>query len=55
MNKFLLLLLVPFAVLANPIDDLCPQFVLRGAPVSQLPNTVYLCKQNYAMNYRTDT
>ena len=55
MNKFLFLLLVPFTVLANPIDDLCPQFTLRGAPVSQQPNTIYLCKQNYALNYRTDT
>jgi endonuclease G len=55
MNKFLFLSLVPFAVLANPIDDLCPQFTLRGAPVSQQPNTIYLCKQNYALNYRSDT
>lgn len=55
MKQFLLFLLVPFSVLANPIDDQCPQFVLRGAPVSQQPNTIYLCKQNYAMNYRTDT
>lgn len=55
MKKFILLILIPFSVLANPIDDQCPQFVLRGAPVSILNNTVYLCKQNYAMNYRTDT
>jgi len=55
MKRLLVLLLLPFAVLANPIDDQCPQFVLRGAPVSQIPNTLYLCKQNYAINYRTDT
>lgn len=55
MKKILFLLLVPFTALANPIDDQCPQFVLRGAPVSQLTDTIYLCKQNYAINYRTDT
>jgi endonuclease G len=57
MRKLLLLLLIPFAVLANPIDNQCPQFVLRGAPVSQLPQntTQYLCKRNYAIHYRYDT
>ena len=57
MNKLLLLLLIPFAALANPIDDQCPQHVLRGAPVSpQAPGTTqYLCKQNYAIHYRYDT
>lgn len=55
MKKILFLLLMPFVVLANPIDDQCPQFVLRGAPVSQRIDTLYLCKQNYAINYRTDT
>lgn len=57
MRKLLLLLLIPFAVLANPIDDQCPQHVLRGAPVSpQAPGTTqYLCKQNYAIHYRYDT
>ena len=56
MRKLLLLLLIPFAVLANPIDDLCPQHVLRGAPVSPITaNTQYLCKQNYAIHYRYDT
>jgi endonuclease G len=55
-RKLLLLLLIPFAVLANPIDDLCPQHVLRGAPVSPITaNTQYLCKQNYAIHYRYDT
>ena len=56
MKKFLLLLLLPFAALANPIDDQCPQHVLRGAPVSLLQsNTQYLCKTNYAIHYRYDT
>ena len=58
MRKFLLaLLLVPFAAFANPIDDNCPQFVVRGAPVTSLPagTTQYLCKQNYAIHYRYDT
>ena len=55
MKRFLFLLLVPFSVFANPIDEMCPQFVLRGAPVSQITSTIYLCKQNYAINYRTDT
>ena len=56
MRKLLLLLLIPFAALANPIDDACPQHVLRGAPVSPITaNTQYLCKQNYAIHYRYDT
>lgn len=57
MKKLLLLLLIPFTVLANPIDDQCPQHVLRGAPVSpQSPGTTqYICKQNYAIHYRYDT
>ena len=58
MKKLLtLLLLVPALAWANPIDDACPQFVLRGAPVSPQPagTTQYLCKQNYAIHYRYDT
>ena len=58
MKKILaLLLLVPALAWANPIDDQCPQFTLRGAPVSQLQpgTTQYLCKQNYAIHYRYDT
>ena len=58
MKKLLtLLLLVPALAWANPIDDNCPQFVLRGAPVSpmQVGTTQYLCKQNYAIHYRYDT
>jgi endonuclease G len=56
MKKLLLVLLFPFAALANPIDDQCPQFVLRGAPVSSIKaNDQYLCKGNYAIHYRYDT
>ena len=56
MKKFLLFLLLPFAALANPIDNQCPQFVLRGAPVSSSKaNDQYLCKGNYAIHYRYDT
>lgn len=53
--KKLLLLLLPVVALANPIDDKCPQFVSNGAPISIRANTLYLCKQNYAVNYRVDT
>jgi len=56
MKKLLFaLLLLPVLALANPIDDKCPQFVLRGAPISQLTNTQYICKTNYAIHYRYDT
>ena len=57
MKKLLLaVLLLPFLVLANPIDDHCPQFVLRGAPISSITtNDQYLCKTNYAIHYRNDT
>jgi endonuclease G len=57
MKKLLFLLIVPFTVWANPINDNCPQHVLRGAPVSSLPSnmTQYICKTNYAVHYRYDT
>ena len=56
MKKLLLaILLLPLALLANPIDDNCPQFVLHGAPVSKITNSQYLCKTNYAIHYRYDT
>jgi len=60
MNKVLATItavLVTATAWANPIDDQCPQFTLRGAPVSQLQpgTTQYLCKQNYAIHYRYDT
>jgi len=57
MKKFLAaLLLLPLLAFANPIDDNCPQFVLRGAPVSPIvENDQYICKLNYAIHYRNDT
>jgi len=63
MKKFLIALniviwsVVGVEAFANPIDDSCPQHVLRGAPVSQLQpgTTQYLCKTNYAIHYRYDT
>lgn len=57
MKKLLLaLLLIPILALANPIDDKCPQFVLRGAPISSIQkDTQYICKKNYAIHYRYDT
>ena len=56
MKKLLLLLLLPLIAVANPIDDQCPQFVLRGAPASPIvANHQYLCKGNYAIHYRYDT
>jgi endonuclease G len=53
--NFVVCLFISFSALSNPIDDNCPQFVLRGAPVSSLKNTQYLCKKNYAIHYRYDT
>ena len=55
MKKLLLLLLLPFTSLANPIDDKCPQFTPYGAPVLKLKSSVYLCKTNYAIQYDTGT
>jgi endonuclease G len=58
MKKILLtLFLFPLLALANPINENCPQFVLRGAPESSLPQnmTQYICKTNYAVHYRYDT
>jgi endonuclease G len=54
---FLTLFLFPLLAFANPINEQCPQFVLRGAPVSSLPQntTQYICKTNYAVHYRYDT
>jgi endonuclease G len=54
-RRLSLLLLIPFSVLANPINENCPQFVYAGAPVSVLQETQYLCKTNYAVHYRYDT
>lgn len=59
MKKILGLALSFFAVLvlANPIDDKCPQHAPYGAPVSKVPANEgqYLCRVGYAAhyNYRT--
>lgn len=50
-----MILLLPVSVLANPIDDKCPQHVFEGAPISYLTDGQYLCKANYAIHYRFDT
>ena len=50
-NLLLLMLLMPWIALANPIDDRCPQFTAYGAPVGPDANTQYSCKQNYALKY----
>lgn len=44
-------------VLANPIDDNCPQHVVYGAPISKLPSnqTQYLCRIGYAVHYNYAT
>jgi endonuclease G len=54
---FLTLFLLPLTLLANPVNDGCPQFVAHGAPVTSLDesNTQYLCRINYAVHYRNDT
>ena len=44
------------SVLANPIDDNCPQHTTLGAPISSITtNTQYVCHGNYALHYRYDT
>ena len=41
---------------ANPIDDVCPQHVVWGAPqVKQEGNNQYLCRNGYAVNYNYAT
>lgn len=55
MKKLLFLLLFPVVALTNPIDEKCPQFVANYAPISTLTNTQYICRKNYAINYRNDT
>jgi endonuclease G len=58
MKKLLsIFLLLPILAAANPINEQCPQFVLRGAPVSSLPQNItqYICRTNYAVHYRYDT
>jgi len=41
----------------NPVDKICPQHVLKGAPISKniKKNDQYLCRANYAVHYRYDT
>lgn len=53
--NYLGLLLSAGMAIANPIDDICSQFVYKGAPISKRINTIYECNANYAINYRTDT
>ena len=59
MKKLLFILSLAFVtvVVANPIDDKCPQHVLYGAPVSKLPanQTQYLCRIGYAVHYNYAT
>lgn len=59
MKKFLglVLFLVSLSGLANPIDDKCPQHVVYGAPVSQIPDagSQYLCRTGYAVHYEYAT
>lgn len=41
---------------ANPIDDVCPQHVIWGAPqIKKEGNNQYLCRTAYAVNYNYDT
>lgn len=56
MKKLFLYLLLVVSLLANPIDDKAPQFVVHGAPVSSITNQEqYLIKKYYAIHYRYDT
>ena len=58
MKKLLLLMLLSSPVLANEIDNKCPQHVVWGAPVVATEgNNQYLCRGGYAVdyNYTTET
>jgi endonuclease G, mitochondrial len=58
MKKFLIVLglMLTGLVQANPIDDVCPQHVVWGAPqVKQEGNNQYLCRNGYAVNYNYAT
>jgi len=58
MKKLLVLFLAFYSALslANPIDDVCPQHVVWGAPqVSKEGNNQYLCRTGYAVNYNYAT
>lgn len=54
MKKLIGLLFVTLSTLAvaNPIDDVCPQHTVWGAPqIPQEGNNQYLCRTGYAVNY----
>lgn len=57
MKKLIVLLaLFSASVLANPIDQYCPQHVVWGAPQVEVEgNNQYLCRQGYAVNYNYQT
>lgn len=58
MRHLLIVLLasLSFGVLANPIDDNCPEHTAQGAPISAITSdTQYICHLNYAIHYRYDT
>ena len=57
MNRIILSTVLFFSmcgsVLANGIDDKCPQFTFMGAPVSSKPENAgqYLCRPTYGVHY----
>jgi endonuclease G len=57
MKKFLALSLFVWSFAsANPIDDVCPQHVVWGAPqIAQEGSNQYLCRTGYAVNYNYQT
>lgn len=56
MRKILLTLafLLSMPAFANPIDDQCPQFVVNGAPTTNVEGQ-YVCYKNYALHYAYKT
>jgi endonuclease G len=51
-----LFLLFSISVLANPIDDKCPQVVIWGAPqIAKEGDNQYICKSDYALNLNYKT
>jgi endonuclease G len=62
MKKFLIALnvfiwgFVAYQANANPIDDVCPQHVVWGAPqIKKEGANQYLCRTGYAVNYNYQT
>lgn len=59
MNKLIAVLvavIVSGPLLANPIDDVCPEHVVWGAPqIAKEGGNQYLCRQGYAVNYNYRT